>query len=60
MKITIETDSKTLIDQREQALIAADRAYPDVGPGIEFGGVSRMIAIEQLVKEGILPAGFKE
>jgi hypothetical protein len=60
MKVTFTVDSKDLIDERERALIAFDAAYPDVGPGIEFGGVSRMIAIEQLIAEGKLPTDFKE
>lgn len=60
MKITFTVDSKDLIDEREQALIAWDNAYPDVGPGIEFGGYARQLAIEQLIAEGKLPQGFSE
>lgn len=56
MKITVEAE--WLINQREQKLIEHDRAYPGLGPGIEFGGYSRIIAIRQLKDEGILPEEY--
>lgn len=56
----VYVDVKWLVDQREQALIQYDRANPDVGPGIQFGGYSRKLAIKELIAEGLLPEGFTE